>query len=66
MTDTISNAPAWLQCDGKEPFNSPQVAAKVARRRTAARKRGGQQDRPLISYRCPHCRLFHVGGMGKR
>jgi predicted RNA-binding Zn-ribbon protein involved in translation (DUF1610 family) len=65
MTEPHTRAPAWLQCVGKEQFSSPQLAAKVARRRTAARKRGGQQERPMGSYRCPHCGFFHIGGEGR-
>lgn len=51
-----------LQCTGKERFSSPQVAAKSARRRNASKKHRGTLTRPLVSYRCPHWRMFHVGG----
>lgn len=57
--------PAYLSCQGKAPFSSPQLAAKVARRRTMSKKHRGKLDRPLGSYRCGHCGFFHIGGMGK-
>ncbi len=47
------------QCDGKEPFASKALADKVA-----ARKRkspGGRKP-----YKCPHCRQWHLTGMGRK
>lgn len=60
--DAARNSEPLHQCEGKEPFSSPQVAAKVARRMTRTFKRQhGKGNRPLQSYRCPVCSSFHVG-----
>lgn len=56
--------PAWLSCDGKTPFSSPQIAAKVAKRRTKSKKLRGKLERVLGSYRCDHCG-FHIGGLSR-
>lgn len=41
-------------CAGKERFDTPQLANKVAKRRSQRRKR----EEP---YRCPMCNGFHLG-----
>jgi predicted RNA-binding Zn-ribbon protein involved in translation (DUF1610 family) len=62
----MSDRPAYSQCAGKEPFSSPQVAAKVIARWTRSkRKQGKKLDRIVQSYRCPHCGFFHIGGFTK-
>lgn len=62
---TIRNAPAYLQCFGKEQYESAALAQRVIHRRARSRKlRKKKLDRPLQSYRCAHCGFFHIGGMG--
>ena len=49
-----------FQCIGKDAFKSPSLAAKVA-------KRMSRRDRQMHSFRCDHCRFWHVGsGNGAR
>lgn len=57
--------PRWLQCTGKEQFDSAMLAAKVARRRNVSKRRRDKLDRTLGSYRCHHCGFFHIGGFSK-
>lgn len=65
MSEIIKFAPAWLQCTGKEQFSTPQLAAKVVKRWTKAKKRQGKKmTRPVQPYRCRHCGFFHIGGFG--
>lgn len=52
----ISATWAAAACTGKEAFDTPQLAAKVA----AKRKRNGDH------YRCRICGKYHIGGNGKR
>jgi hypothetical protein len=42
-------------CEGKERFDNPQLARKVAKRRA---DRKGKVGEP---YRCPGCNGFHIG-----
>lgn len=49
-----------FRCAGKEAFNSPRLAAKIA-------KKMNRRDRVIHSFRCEHCGLWHVGqGNGVR
>lgn len=62
----ILNTPAWLQCEGKEPFASAMLAALVAKRRNRSKaRRLKATQRQLSSYRCVHCGFFHIGGVFK-
>jgi hypothetical protein len=56
-------------CVGKEPFATPQLAAKVMRRR-AAKPKGRARTRKVYHgnaqvYHCPHCSMFHIGTKAK-
>lgn len=65
MREDRRDGPAWLQCDGKERYATPQLAAAVARRRMASfRYRHKAPKTPLNAYRCPHCQAFHLGRGG--
>lgn len=67
MTAQAANSSRYAQCYGKEGFGTPQLANKVLRRWTTAKKRQGKNMvRPVGAYRCPHCGLFHLGGVGPR
>lgn len=44
------------QCAGKQGFETPQLAQKVAGRRKQAARH----------YRCPHCGKYHIGGSDMR
>jgi predicted RNA-binding Zn-ribbon protein involved in translation (DUF1610 family) len=46
---------AVAMCEGKERFDNPQLARKVAIRRAQRRKKPGEP------YRCPGCNGFHIG-----
>lgn len=47
-------------CQGKEAFSSPQLAAKIAKRR--ANKPKNRRDlKRSQSYRCKVCGLYHIG-----
>lgn len=60
---SLRNAPAYLQCWGKERYDSARLAQKVIRRRALVRKlRKKKLERPLVSYRCSHCGFYHIGG----
>ena len=52
-------------CSGKEAFDDPAVARKVAsrwRKRAKHRGRTERQDRtPAEVYRCTHCGKYHLG-----
>jgi len=47
------------QCDGKEPFASKLLADKVA-------GRNRRKDRGRRTYKCPHCRQWHLSGTSGR
>jgi hypothetical protein len=54
------------ECMGKTPY--PSKAAAIKRIRCQARLRGFKRKGPtkaMVSYRCPHCKLWHVGGTGR-
>lgn len=50
-------------CTGKQAFRSPDIAMRIGKR---IRRRSDQR---MAAYRCPHCRLWHLGhddlGRGK-
>lgn len=48
------------QCEGKQRFESAQLAWEIATRRKnfRTRKKEEQVRRP---YRCPHCGFWHLG-----
>jgi len=53
-------------CVGKEAFATPQLAAKVMRRRATKPKFNKARTRKAYApnaqvYHCPHCSLFHIG-----
>lgn len=50
-------APACATCEGKERFETPQMAHSVLEARKATRS--GRE-----AYRCPHCGYFHLGRRG--
>lgn len=70
MPASMTLAPAWLQCFGKERYQTPQLAAKVVKRRNAkgrtktAKSRVKPATRQLQHYQCRHCGFFHIGGFG--
>ena len=43
-------------CEGKHPFETKAVADKAH-----ARKRHHKKDRHTQVYRCPVCRMWHIG-----
>lgn len=47
------------QCKGKTGFESIKLAEAVA-------KNGSRADRRINVYKCPYCRLFHVGNKTHR
>ena len=52
-------------CVGKEAFATPQLAAKVMRRRATKPSRKNRTRKAYAPnaqvYHCPHCSLFHIG-----
>ena len=44
-----------IACQGKVRYDAPQKAAKAAQRMARAK------HAPLVSFRCPYCRGWHVG-----
>lgn len=63
--EPILLAPAWLQCAGKEPYATANLAQKVCARRNDSRKFRHKDERKLQPYRCLHCGKWHIGGVGK-
>jgi hypothetical protein len=62
--DVPHTPPVWLSCDGKERYETAQLAEKVCRRRNASKRQMRKSDRrPLEAYRCQHCGFFHLGTM---
>lgn len=66
MSDALKDMPAMLQCDGKERYATPQLAAKVRDRRAASKhRRHKAKARTLEVYRCKHCGFHHIGGASR-
>lgn len=62
MSESIRKAPAFLACHGKEAYSTPQLAARVAKRRNTSKQFRSKTPRnPLVAYRCQHCNMFHIG-----
>lgn len=53
----VLNDKAISQCEGKERFESMEIAHQVARRR----RRGSKRDVPGGAYRCRFCKGYHIG-----
>lgn len=50
-------SPPSAQCQGKEKYETPELAHAVLRRRL--------KRQPGISkYRCPYCGMWHIGRKG--
>lgn len=49
-------------CSGKERYQTPQMAHRVARRRNSSKGWRGMLERHLAPYRCKSCGHFHIGG----
>ncbi len=52
-------------CDGKEPFDTPALAAKVAKRMKRRDNDGYDKSVPE-PYRCPQCGKWHIGSNKRR
>jgi hypothetical protein len=51
--------PVDEQCTGKKGYGSKAIAKRVLRRAPKMDDRWIRSE--LDVYRCPHCRLFHIG-----
>lgn len=63
MLDGQGRAEA-AQCLGKEKYDSPALANRVANRRNRRTRRG--RGIPVGIYKCPHCGAFHMGVRDQR
>lgn len=69
MKETTPYFRRLAACVGKEPFSTPQLAAKVLRRRAKAshhrRSAANRERAKAVVYHCPHCSMFHIGTKSK-